>query len=649
MFVVLLDNKNNRVCEWAGVTSVLELPVFSANLFSHVYKNISRVSLEDKPIYSNTVVSFPDNVSNKMVKNLDERCNKTEETTVIFFSERYIEVDDKLITILNSNDCNYKIVSKHNQLLCVVTSFERFIEIYRNYKGDAEQNFIDVNREIVFDGYSIVISAPSKYKNFLTDILNKKTKIILPEIAEGVFAEEKLPQGDFSIIPPVYFDKEVQIESGTVIGPNSILLSETLVSSNSNIKNSVISKAVYVSSGCYIDNSILFNNVSVRRNSAILGNGVLGHDCFVGEESIIEDSSNIRPYTRIDEFKKNFVNYKKDNTQSPAGFYGYTPEKAALLGAAIGKVFDSPKIAIASNGELNSTALRLSIIAGLITTGAKCFDFGCSFLSSLYYFMDFCELDFAVFISGDKTGTIITVFEKRAKSLTPTQYHNIKMLMTSDNIKRCSSGECKNVRQIHGMTRMYIQNIIKDFTCNLDFTPVFNCDNKKIQRVVEIAVSKIGCITEEKQLNFHINYDGTRINVEEDGVNYQHNKLLEIVNYYNLSKQKSLWKNDGIILCFELLKILQKHNITIADALESLPKFYIAEETAHSKNNISSILNKLADKWQVTFKEGDIYIDDGINEIRINKNNEGEIHIVARSNSAETAKELVGDLIEKLL
>ena len=89
------------------------------------------------------------------------------------------------------------------------------------------------------------------------------------------------------------------------------------------------------------------------------------------------------------------------------------------------------------------------------------------------------------------------------------------MLMTSDNIKRCSSGECKNVRQIHGMSRMYIQNLIKDFAYNLDFTPVFNCDNKKIQRVVEIAVSKIGCITEEKQLNFHINYDGTRINVEE--------------------------------------------------------------------------------------------------------------------------------------
>ena len=484
----------------------------------------------------------------------------------------------------------------------------------------------------------------------MTDILNKKINILLPEIAEGIFAEDSIPQGDFSIIPPVYFDRDVQVECGSIIGPNTIMMKETLVSKNSNIKNSVLLNGCFVSSDCYVDGVLMSDNVSVRRNSIILSESVLGGNCFVGEESVVENESLIKPFTRIDNFKKIFINYKRETNQSRAGFYGYTPEKAALLGASIGIVFEKSKIAVASDGELNSLALKLALLGGMITTGASCYDFGNSFMSSLHYFMEFCELDCAVFVSGNKSGTIITVFQSGGYSLNSAQYHNIKMIMTSDNIRRCDYEECKNVRQIHGMKRMYIQNLIKDFYSKLSVFPVIKCDNKIIQNVVDIALSKIGYEADGEIIVFNINYDGTRAIVEYDSVVYPHKKLLEIMRYYNggNTESKALWSVDAVSLCFELMRVLLVNELTLDKALKELPPFYIAESTFEYNGKISTILNKIGDANKIRIDGDDILIKKGENKLKITKNDTGQLKIIAKSNTVETAEELVGELLKKL-
>ena len=571
-----------------------------------------------------------------------------DEYSVVFSSSVFVDVDEAFISVLKENLGEYSVVSAEGQLLCNVFN-NKNLALKLSENNHKKSVFSDeTESQIVYEGYTKNIKKALNYKCLLDDVLHQKTTELLPEIAQGIFAEDKIPEGNFVIIPPVYFDVGVQVEDGAVIGPGAIIMADTLVSKKSEIRNSFVSKGAYVSSNCLIEGAFLCENVNVRRNSVVLGGSVLGHNSTVGEETIIENNSLILPYTKVDESKQNYINFKKETHESPAGFYGYSPEKAALLGAALGKVFNKPRIAVASDGELNSTSLKLALLSGLMTTGASCYDFGNTFLSALHYYMEFCELDCSVFVSGNRSGTVITVFTKKSYSLTSSQYYNTKALMVSGKIERCTFDECKKINQIHGMTRMYIQNIIKDFNSPLEFVPVFKCCNKRILSVVELAASKIGCKTEDKELVINLNSEGTKVTFEYDNVIYPHSKIREIVSFFSKENVLSDLRDfDAVILSFELLRIFNDKHLDFKSALKLLPKFYVVEDYLNYNGSMHELINKIGDRENVQYKSGDLFLEKRGSKVLVNRLDNG-LRIIAKASSSEAAQEIVGDLIRNI-
>ena len=664
MIAVLIDCENKIINECFGVHSCLELPLFTETFGNKVLKNISGANADKIYVYSKIVNSFK-NYTDCEVEFIDDlrdiQCvfsQKPNDFTSFFFSNIYFENEEDFYKLTENKYADvFSVNNQTGDRISVILRNSKVYEFLSDNNFDIKELTFETAEKIIVDCYSKIINKPTDYKNLISDILAGNTSFHLPEVAQGVFAESKIPKGDFVIVPPVFFDEGVQVESGCVIGPCTAIMKNCLIAKNSNIRNSVISKNCYISSGCFLDNIMCAENVSVRRNSVVFSDTVLGHDSALGEDSVIENGSYIRPFAKIDDFKKNYINFKQESNQSPAGFYGYTPEKAALLGAAVGIVFNSPKIAVASDGELNSTALKLSLLGGLITTGASCYDFGNTFLSSLHYYMSFCELDCAVFISGNREGTAITVFYKNTYSLSNSDYYNIKNVMTSGEIRRCDSGECKNIRQIHGMQRMYVQNLIKKFDNELEFVPVFECENKRIKSVLEIAVSKIGFKAGKNCVIFKINYEGTKITAESNGIHFSHGKLLEIVSHFVTEKgdlylknvsgsSEELWKLDALILCFKLLETLKNNKVTLYEAYKKLPAFYVAESTVLSKVPLSALASEISNKNCVNYDKGELRYQDGLSKVRINKMSDGSLKIAARAVTIEAAREIVGNLTE---
>lgn len=664
MIAVIVDVESKKINECFGVSSCLELPVFTEVLGKRTVRSLMFSMPERIYICSKRAdfskVGFGSNT--EFVKELKdlygEFWNRKQSYTCFVNSNVYFEPESDFFTSIDTSVCGVTVMKgKKGEKLAVVLKNSKICEMLDDGEIDICAFDFDDAETAFLDCYSKIIEKPDDYKEFITDILSEKTDIRLPETAQGVFSEGEMPHGYFVIVPPVYFGENVQIESGCVIGPNTAVMNNTLIAKNTNIRNSLICQNCFVSSGCFFDNVICSENVSVRRNSAVFSGSVLGRDCALDEESVIENGTYIRPFSKIDEFKKNYVNYKRESRQSPAGFYGYTPEKAALLGAAVGIVFDSPKIAVASDGNLNSTALKLSLMGGLITTGAECYDFGNTFLSSLHYFMSFCELDCAVFVSGNSNGTAVTVFRKNTYSLSNGDYHNIKNVMTSADIKRCNSENCKKIRQIHGMQRMYVQNLVKRFDSQPDIMPIFECENKRIQSVSEIAVSKVGFKSGKKRMVFKINQEGTKATAESKGEHFSHERILECVSYFTAKKDDETDNNaylrkeefrrlDAVALCFELLEVLHKNDMTLNDAVKLLPEFYVAESTFVSKVPMSALLTQINDKNSVSFDGGELFFSDGESEVRINRTTDGSLKIAAKAADYETACEIVGDLGE---
>lgn len=662
MIAVLTDSINSKINECFGVSSHLQLPLFSETYGEELLKNIRYLSPEK--IYVLSENSFDDGLFDnvEIIKNLNEISHtfvdKSDDYVCFFFSDVFFEVSEDLIEIMNSGKGESLCIKNDSEqvvsFILPKSKFRAMVDVC-DFTKDSPQDEFSI--KITLHSYSKYIVQPEDYRALICDVFSSKVKMDLPEIAQGVYAENKIPQGDFVIIPPVFFGEGIQIESGCVIGPNTAIMDNCLVSRNTNLRNSLLCKGSYISSSCFLDGVICCENVSVRRNSIVFPRSVIGRDCVIGEESLIENDSYVRPFTQIDTSENRFINYKRDGYQSPAGFYGYTPEKAALLGAAIGMNFNSPTIAVASDGEMNATALKLSLLGGLITTGAYCYDFGNTFLSAMHYFMDFCELDCAVFISGNKGGTVITVFKKGYYQLTNSDYYNIKNIMLTSNIKRSGPGECKNIRQIHGMQRMYIRNLISKIDGELDFLPSFECENRRIQSLLEITLSKISVKSGKKRIVFKINREGTMVTAESNSEHFSYGKLTDVVSHFSTEKgdvylkditgkNEELWQLDGIILCFEIIGILHKNNITLNEAVKMLPDFYIAENTVSSKIPLNRLLSEISEKNNIVVKDSLFEYRDGASKVQINKMKDGSFKIAAKAVTVETAREIVGNLTE---
>ena len=664
MLSVLIDVAHQELNDCFGISSCLQLPLFKENLFKEILNNVISLNARELYVLTNNSDLIENNHGSdfEIISNIEDiECvffNNADEYVVFLKSDIYFEVDNGF-GFISDFENNTEIVSENGDLIGVAVRCRDVFKLISNQEFKLEKIKSNIKEKIVIKCYSRVINTPLEYKGLINDILKGETKYRLPEVAQGVFAESKIPQGDFVIIPPVYFDDCVQVENGCIVGPCTAIMKNSLIATNSNIRNTFVGQGNYISSGCFLDGVMCCENVNIRRNSVVFSDTVLGRECSLGEESVIENSSYIRAFSRVDDFKKNYVNFKPENNQSPAGFYGYTPEKSALLGAVLGIAFNSPKIAVATDGQLNSTALKLALLGGLITTGAACFDFGNTFLAALHYYMNFCELDCAVFISGNKDGTAITVFSKNTYSLSNSDYYNIKNIMTFSEIKRCDSKDCKTVRQIHGMQRMYVQNLIKRFENKLKFVPVFKCDNKKILNIAELAVSKIGLIESDKKVFFTINRDGTKLTAEYKGTYFSYGKLLEIVSYFVAENgdvfykdfyknNKALWTLDAVFLCFKLIEILNKNDLNIIDAYKLLPTFYLAENTIETELPLSTLASEISSNNFLDYSKGELSYNNDRAKIRINKNADGSLKIAAKAVTIEAAREIVGELSEMI-
>ncbi len=650
MFAVILERCSKSLKECFGVKFINEIPFFDANLEEFINRKLSVMNLEE--IYKFDC-DFNNTENQKVLKQMKKMLSKEPQNTVLVTYSDVCFCDEKIVDFIEELQENCVVFNAKNEAVFCFIKCVDFIGFLSENMDNLPSVFHSFEKKILCDVAVEIIDKPLIYKGLCNDTLSGKIPYRLPEIAQGIYASSNIPKGDFVLIPPVYFGENVQIEKGCVIGPGTIILDGALIAENTCIRNSFLSENIYISSGCHIESSLLSCNVVLRRNSVVFDSSVLCHDVTVGEESIVEKGSLIRSFSKADEHKNNFVNYKIDETTSTAGFYGYTPEKAALLGAAVGMCFDMPKIAVASDGELNSTALKLAFLGGLITTGASCYDFGNTFFSSLHYYMTFCELDFAAFISGNDTGTVISIFKKGETSLSKADYYNIKGVISSGDVIRCSKNDCKNIRQIHGMQRMYIQNLTKIFDESAYILPVFNCDNKKILNLAELAATKIGFKNAGYRVEFSINPWGTKASAQSDGVIYPHSKLLEIVSFF-ARKQRDVFFNeiylhDAVILCFYILKILNDEKLTLKQVVDSLPRFYVAQKNIDNPRELRVIAADLSKDNKVEFRKDEIYCCDGLNTIKINEIKKGTLSLKAKSLSMEVATEIIENLTKLII
>ncbi len=653
MIAIILDERIEELRNYMGIDFCSELSVLSGNLIESQIKELSSMGVTEFIVFKNIQTNDEDKenvIYISEASRIKEKINLySDEQIVLTFSNIYFEISEKISNsgILGLTDVS--LTDDSGVFSCCILNKNDVINVFEGFL-----NYDDIKKymcsmkltEVKLADFVFKINSMFDYKTFLTSVLERKTNIALPEIAEGIFTTQNIPKGDFVIVPPVFFGDDVQVESECVIGPGTIILNKSLISQKSYIKSSVLLNDSFISSGCYLDNVLCCENVSVRRNSAIFSGSVIGRNSIISEDTFVDNGSYIRPYTRIQETKNIQINSKKN--ESAAGFYGYMPEKAALLGGAIGTVCKKSKIAILCNGEINANILKYALISGLLSTGVECFDFGYGFQTSLLYYINYCNLDYGVFIDGAEDGTLISFANKKGMGMPKDIFYAVKHRMTGEHIDRCKKKYCKNIRQIRGMKSIYIQNLVNNIKADIPFFPVFKCDNKQILLVAEKALSKTKINNFEKQMIFQINDKGTTVECFYLNEHFNKKKLCEFVSFYNKNESVyncDIWRFDAVYLCFKVIETVVNNNLDFYTEIKNIPSFYIAERIIETDKKLPFIAAKLSEKFDVSFKNDSIVFNNGDVKLKIfDDGNDRKIKLVIRNFMAESAEEFATDI-----
>lgn len=656
MHLISVDfSKKSLLTEQLGIKSLYELNVFDKLLIEHQLRNFVDIEIESVFLINSTckneIALFKtQNVNdNELYKQL--LFLNCDDTVILFRNDVYFETGcahisantyNDFLVVKDYNDFPLFIITKIGEIKKVLNKNYALTELFANPEKITQSS-------ITTDFSAHHLNNVKKYKFLLNCIMNGKTFYKPPFVAEGIYTESEVPVGDFSIIPPVYVATGVQIESGSVIGPNTVLHKNTLISENTVVMNSILFENVYISSNCFIDGTVCCNNASIKRNSAVFSGSVIGVDSLIGEDVTVENNSIINKSIKYDKFNKspfgikNTFNFKNK-------FQGLPPDKVALLGSAVANVFKKPKVLVAGDGEPNSLSLKLAFMSGFIASGGECLDAGVVFESQLFFSSAFCDCDYSVFFYGNGGGTDITIYDSAFKELSKSECCNLFEFCNSKNFIYATPGECKTIRQVIGLKRMYIREITALFNDDLPYVEEIECENKLLGKVLESILNKL---TKKKsfehKISVYMNYSGTNVNIIFDGDFYSGKVLKKIVFFYSKKEEfqyfksdryKELWKTDSVILLVTILNIMKKTSLTPSELVLSLPDFYIKSKNLDCNFTNSQIAEKIAGGYPIQYADDcfKIKCDDAYIKIKkLNKSN--KIKVICCSESMAVSEE----------
>ncbi len=667
MYLVSVDfSKNSLLVEQLNIQSFYELPVFNQTLIEYQLKNFSEgftegFYLTNTDIKTDNKLYKSDSVDKeKLYKKLLTFDKK--EYIVLFRNDVYFECDiypylnkasaEELVGLKSENDVCFAIICSVKILIKLLNMNIEIVDIFKNW-----EKYLSLS--VVCDGYTVQLNTVKQYKRVLFNILNGKTIYKPPYIAEGVFTNGNVPKGDFSIIPPVYFGNNVQIESGTTVGANTVIYDNTLVSRESIIKNSILFKNTYVSSNCYVDGVVCCENSSVKRNSAIFPGSVIGENSLVGEDMLVSNNSIIKKNVNYDKYIKSPFTNKIQNFLENK-FRGLSPEKAALLGSSVAMALNKPKILIASDGTTNSLAIKLALISGLMSAGAQCFDIGSTFKSMMFFSSLFCECTHSIFVSGNNAGTDIEIYDEKNELLSKADCYNIFAYCNEGKFEFVNSDECKSVRQIKGLRKMYIREITSLFDKSITFDPIVNCNNPLLSKIIEDVFNKMAnCSDSKHKLIVNMNDSGTNVTIKFNNKTYSDKLLKKLIFFYIKSARNSggydygilekLWKYDSVVLLFLVLAVSIKEKESIENLISALPDFYISIKSFDKHENSGVIARKIGELDEFYYKDNSYNFQLNKTFIKVTDNPDSKKRkVICASEKLEVSRELCNFLTEYL-
>lgn len=304
----------------------------------------------------------------------------------------------------------------------------------------------------------------SDLKKIIRDIMQHKVNAELPSSKNGIFYTDIIPEGEYDIIPPVYFGRNVRIGHNCTIGPFTMLDDNVTTGDSSRIKRSYVMRNSLIGSNCDVSGAIIGRNCVLKRNSAYLEGACLGDGCVVESGSTISNNVYVWPEKKISyrsvltnnlrEGRNEFDLISSDCIEGNT-FTEISSERCCRVGEALGSSSCGGRVAVGYGSSKESKALAMALFSGLISSGSRIFDFGEAFESQMHFFVSYCSLDSGVFIEADKNNARIKFFGKHGLPLSCKEEREIEIRYKRCDFRRAHGDKLNDIHDMSAVSDIY--------------------------------------------------------------------------------------------------------------------------------------------------------------------------------------------------
>ncbi len=237
-------------------------------------------------------------------------------------------------------------------------------------------------------GYSLDIGDLSAYRRIHADILDGKLPFPLPGAqSPGVYLEEGAVVEQGALLrPPVYVGRGSRIMRGARLEPYSVIGRGVTVRGGAGVKRAVVLDGCRLEENAQLRGAVIDEGAVLGKGSAVYEQAVIGRRSVIGENCAVKPGVRVWPQKELppDKVLRNNLVWGNTGGQriwTPTGLFGelgidITPETMTRLGAAMGTMPGCDRLSAADSGSPAAAMLKSAFVGGVLSTGARLFDFG---------------------------------------------------------------------------------------------------------------------------------------------------------------------------------------------------------------------------------------------------------------------------------
>lgn len=518
------------------------------------------------------------------------------------------------------------------------------------------------------------LNSVENFKKYALKLLKSEIFDGIKEIKNGIFCVDKIPTGQFVAVPPVFFGKNVQIETGAVIGPSVIVGDGCLISEGARIENSIIAPDVYISKDCFVNGALIGEGASLRRNCAVLENSVIGALSLIGEGAVIENDCYL-PVSSV--IGNDFDYYNTDLEGFSAKLLIDDQYRSPEDSAAIGKMFavftGGGETAVINDGTLSSFLLKNAFVAGAAFFGSKVVDCGEAAVSQCVTAGSILKTDYSVFISASASRGF-AFFDSFGRPFSRRAVCEMCNRKISDSARRGSA----QYPLYNFLWRDVYANEIFDRLKLVENIASFEviCQNTSIvfaYNAFEQFIDKTG----DDKIIFTVSENSDKLSAHFCNNDFSHEKLLSIASLYELRRGSVIklpwnapsflsecnefdgkikfgenegtfngaWAFDAFFLIIKILEAIDFTGKNLVELALDIPEFFIAERSLDIE--VQPCVLSDNDDADMIYSNGvtRIKTEHGIAKIKRDMYR-NKLHIITEAVNSEYSEELTGEIMK---